>query len=530
MFLFSVSEMKAIDQMAIDKYGISSSELMENAAHAVCRLILSKFDKNTTIGIVCGKGNNGGDGLALARLLSEKHNFAHVSIFLIFHPGEFSKETSFQWHKINPRYVKIFGAKDLDKLKDSEVIIDALLGIGLKNDVEEPLKSIVQKMNEAHKKIISIDVPSGLDADTAEPHGIAVHADMTITLGGVKTGLSLHAASSYVGELHVDSIGIPQALLRSNKKILKAENLRQFLTEKNIQTHKGREGHVFCIGGTREKEGAIEMTALGALRVGCGLSTIMSFAKLSHVPLPVMYEKLGFFWKRKLASVIPSLSSRALRKNPRKSSSGQAPALASPKHCEGGRDPIIALGPGLGTSKRAQKLTQFIIEKFEGHLVIDADGLNCLSDIPASPVIASLQSRCGNLPILTPHPGEFSRLTHYAVSEIQKHRAELALEYASRWGAILVLKGAGTVIASPHHPEAFINPTGNPGMASAGMGDVLTGIIAGFCARGLKPYEAAQLSVYVHGYAADLVKKETGNFGILATDVISNLSKALSSL
>ncbi len=498
MNLYTSQEMKKIDRDALNQFDISAETLMERAGCEIAEIVASHYPKHPPVGIVCGRGNNGGDGFVTARYLIDR-GFQSVAVFLLTRVEELKGTALTHFKKLNLEKIKVFDSSELENLKTDSIIIDAIFGTGLEEEVVDPYRQVIHFINALQKEVISIDIPSGLSGDTGEPLGCAIRAKMTVALGGAKVGTVLNQASPYVGQLYVRDIGIPLSLLKSNKKLLTKERVKNLIPKRDAQAHKNQFGHVLSLGGSQGMEGAIEMAALSALRVGCGLSSIASFTKLKNPPLEIMCHKLPFlFWKRRLRKILAD-------KN------------------------VLALGPGLGQSRRATSLIHFLLKEFHGSMVIDADALNILSILQKNPNMIQKIKNLPKKPVLTPHPGEFSRLTHYTKQEIEKNRIDLAAEFSKKWNAILVLKGSGTVIAEPGG-EIWINPTGNPGMASAGMGDVLTGIIAGFIAQGLSSYEAAELGVYLHGLTGDVLKKEKGDAGLIATDIIQKLPETLSSL
>src|SRR3989338_4730113 len=494
MNLYTNEEMRAIDRDAMARYGIAGAVLMDNAGKAVAHLIAEYYSSDTVVGIVCGKGNNGGDGFATAHHLSSM-GFKKIVIILLPHKDEIRGDALNHFEKIDAHKISIKTHDDIHVLKDCQLIVDAILGTGLKEEVREPFRAVIHFINALQKQVISIDVPSGLSSDTGEVLGTCIRAHATVTLAGAKVGCVLHQAAPYVGHLHMKDIGIPAVLLRSNKKLLEKKNVQSLIPMRAIDAHKGSFGHVLSIGSAPGMPGAIQMSALAALRIGCGVSTIAHLAQIDRPALELISYKLGFLWKRKLKKLLKEKQA-------------------------------LALGPGLGVSWKAKKMVHYILKNFQGPLVVDADALNSISEMKnGNEIIHFLQQRKTEA-VFTPHPGEFSRLTHYSTAEVQKHRTEYAQEFAHKWNVVLVLKGSGTVIASPRG-ETFINPTGNPGMASAGMGDVLTGMIAGLLAQVLKPLQAAELGVYLHGFIGDRLKDEKGVAGLLASDLMSKIPESL---
>ncbi len=494
MNLYTNEEMRAVDRESMARYGISGITLMDNAGLAVAEFIAAHYSHELPVGIVCGKGNNGGDGFSTAQHLS-RIGFQKVIVILLIEKEEIRGDALHHFEKLDTSKISIKTHKDIHVLKECHVIVDAILGTGLKEEVREPFKAVIHFINALQKQVVSIDVPSGLSSDTGEVLGTCIRAHATVTLAGIKMGTILNQAAPYVGHLHLKDIGVPGALLKSNKKLVEKKYVQSLIPARAIDTHKGSFGHVLSIGSAPGMAGAIQMSALAALRIGCGVSTIAHLAQLKQPALELMSYRLGFFWKRKLKKILKDKSA-------------------------------VSIGPGIGVSWKAKKIFLYVLKKYQGPLVVDADALNCLSEIKNNDDIIDFLHHRNSEAVFTPHPGEFSRLTHYSREEVQKHRVELALEFARKWNVILVLKGSGTVIASPRG-EAFINPTGNPGMASAGMGDVLTGMIAGLLAQGLKPLQAAQLGVYLHGFIGDQLKNEHGIAGLLASDLISKIPEGL---
>lgn len=494
MNLYTNEEMRAIDRDAMSRYGIAGTTLMDNAGRAIASFIAEHYSKDTQVAVVCGKGNNGGDGFACAHHLSNM-GFRKIIVILLPHKEEIRGDALYHFEKIDLNKISIKTHDEIHVLKDCQLIVDAILGTGLKEEVREPYRAIIHFINAIQKQVVSIDVPSGLSSDTGEVLGTCIRAHATVTLAGMKVGVVLNQAAAYVGHLHIKDIGIPSALLKSGKKLLEKKYIQSLIPSRAISAHKGSFGHVLSIGSAPGMPGAVQMSALASLRVGCGISSIAHLVAIERPAMELISFKLGFLWKRKLKKILKNKST-------------------------------VALGPGLGVSWKAKKIVRYILKNFSGPLVVDADALNCLSEMKNNnEIIDFLHQRKGEA-IFTPHPGEFARLTHYETAHVQKNRTNYALECAKKWNVILVLKGSGTVIATPHG-EAFINPTGNPGMASGGMGDVLTGMISGLLAQGLKPLQAAQLGVYLHGFIGDHLRDEKGAAGLLASDLIAKIPESL---
>jgi NAD(P)H-hydrate epimerase len=386
-----------------------------------------------------------------------------------------------------------------------DIIIDALFGTGLSRPVEGAAIEAIEAVNRSGKWVLALDIPSGLSADTGEPLGIAVKADVTVTMGRPKIGLIQPQAASYVGRLEVADIGIPARVyesLGSRIHWVTGADIRPLFARRGADTHKGTYGHVLLIGGSESKPGAILLAGKSALRTGAGLATVAlpdkAFRKFPKNFLELMYEPL------------PSLRDGTMARK----------AWAKvPKILEG--KGALAIGPGLGVNADTRAIVRDAVLKTKIPLVLDADALNVLD-----PDDLKKRKRPA---ILTPHPGEMARLTGLTTARIQKDRVAAARDFATKHGVVVVLKGFRTVVAMPSG-EVFINSTGNPGMATAGMGDVLTGVIGSLLAQGMGPEKAAIAGVFLHGRAGDRVAERLGDRGLLATDVIDEIPHVIKEL
>jgi NAD(P)H-hydrate epimerase len=425
--------------------------------------------------VAAGKGNNGGDGRIVARLLEGVAR--------------------------DVRLLEIGGKLP----SNADVIVDALFGTGLSRPVEGHAKASIEAINRSKKWVLSIDIPSGLSADTGEVLGAAVRADITVTMGRPKLGLVLPQAAPYVGRLEVVDIGIPNEVydsLGSRTHWVTAGDVKPWFVPRTPDTHKGTYGHILMIGGSETKPGSILLAGKAGLRTGAGLATIAlpdkAFRKFPKNFLELMYE--------------PVPSSRQGTFAP-KSWTRIAKILK-------GKDAVM-IGPGMGVNADTKALVRQAVLKIDPPLVLDADALNALMP-------ADLKKRKSPT-ILTPHPGEMARLTGVSTAKIQKNRIDAARDFAKRYVAIVVLKGFRTVIATPSG-SVFVNSTGNPGMATAGMGDVLTGVIASLIAQGLEPEKAAVAGVFLHGRAGDRVAERLGDRGLLASDAIEEIPQTIREL
>lgn len=490
MKVATAAEMKLIDRLAQEDYLIPGAVLMERAALALRQVIRERFELiGQKIYIFCGKGNNGGDGLALARLLAETS--AEVTVVLAFEPSQFSGLALQNLSSAAKFGLRIIGWQDLSpsELGAADLIVDAMLGTGATGAPRGAVASLIALINESKKPVIAVDIPSGVNTDTGSISDVVVKASITVTFGIPKPGLLVYPGAEACGELIIDPIGFPPALLGSNTlKInwLTAKSVRDLLPRRSPTAHKGSCGHVLVIGGAVGMTGAVALSSLGALRAGAGLVTAGIQAENFFPEKPA--EVMTLSWDR----ILDLLDKAA----------------------------AVVFGPGAFTGEPSRKLLKELLARSKRPLVIDADGLNLLA-------AQSIDLRRLDLPIiLTPHPGEMSRLSGLPVAEIQENRIEVARRFAKELGVTLVLKGARSIIADSDG-NIFINPTGNPGMATAGMGDALAGIIGGLLAQGMAPTEAAACGAYLHGLAGDLAVQRYGPAGIITTDLLSEYPVAV---
>jgi NAD(P)H-hydrate epimerase len=535
MKVVTANEMRRIDQQTIEDIGIPGMVLMEHAGTAVVRAIQSHFPNCKRIGIFVGKGNNGGDGLVIARQLS--HIGQSVQIFLVSPPDRFIGDalTNLQIvQNLKLPIEHIFSETALEamegKIAACDLIVDAIFGTGLRRAVRGDIAAVIERINAIQRPVIAIDLPSGLAADTGLAEGACIHADYTVTIGLPKRGLLLYPGAELTGQLEVADIGFPE-------RVINAQNIRVNWTQPIAKTgashtevsewipprprhsHKGTYGRVFVVAGSTGMTGAAALGCEAALRVGAGLVTLgipkslnpILEVKLSEVmtlPLPETPEgSLAFAAKSQILDFVERTSS------------------------------ILAIGPGLSQHPETVKLIHSLIRENRNPVVIDADGLNALSqgemtaESPRATVKALLSSLTAPA-VLTPHPGEMARLIGSRPRELEQDRIGIAQQFApelsntSEQDITLVLKGAPTVIAGADG-EVWLNSTGNPGMATAGMGDVLTGVIAGLIAQGVSSFNAAVLGVYLHGLAGDIVAQSLGMHGLMAGDVLNAIPKAI---
>jgi len=512
MELVTAAEMRELDRAAIKGRKIPSLRLMENAGNAVAREMERRFGslRGKTVTIVSGKGQNGGDGLVVARLLRQKGCKARVA--LLTAPSALKGDAAAnlkRFQRAGGRCHAIDTDANLTAvlgplLQTSDLLVDAIFGTGLNAPVKGVAASAIDRMNASSRPIVAIDLPSGLDADTGTVLGTAVTATLTVTLARPKRGLYLGVGPNYAGVICVADIGIPTDLIATAKipvTLLDAASIRSLLPIRHRTAHKGTFGHAGLIAGSAGKTGAAAMAAMAALRVGAGLVTVATPRSVSDVLEAKLLEAMTF--------PAPETEARTLSKQALES----LRAFAADKTA-------LAIGPGIGTHPDTQTLVHNLLVEVNKPMVLDADGINAVAGH------REMLSRAGGPLILTPHPGEMARLLGITSAEVQRDRLGMAARLAREQHVCVVLKGAGTIVAGPDGRLA-VNSTGNPGMATAGTGDVLTGIITGLLAQGLSAWDAACAGVYLHGLAGDLAASEQGEMGLIAGDVIQAIPWAL---
>jgi NAD(P)H-hydrate epimerase len=511
MFILTAKEMQQADRQAIERYGIPSVVLMENAAGVVMDVLMKRYPKAQRVIVLCGKGNNGGDGLAVARLLHNKGLGVDVFLFAPFKDLQGDAKTNLgiaQKMGVPIQTIKTsqqFG-EQLPALASADLLVDALFGTGLEHPLEGLWEEVVETLNAVNTPVLAVDIPSGLDASSAEVIGPVVAADATVTFAALKLAHIFPPAAPYCGEVVVGDIGIPNEVMEglSTLRLATPEELMHFLPERPEDSHKGRFGHVAAVCGSMEKPGAAAMTCLGALKCGSGLATAASVPEVLAAVAHHSYETMGL----KLDATSEGTVSRK-----------GLPRLLSFLQ---DKDALV-VGPGLST---VPETAEFILELVQTSLlplVLDADGLNAFAGK------AHLLKKRAAPMVLTPHPGELARLLGCSADEIQKDRVKAVQELADVTGAVSVLKGHLTLTASPAG-AVWVNTTGNAGMATGGMGDVLSGMIGSFLGQGIPAGKAAVLGVFLHGLAADLAVAKSGPASLLPRDVLEALPEAFRTL
>lgn len=515
MKVLTAAEMREVDRLTTKDCRVPSLRLMENAGKSVAEFIQAQLSdwKRRRVIVLCGKGNNGGDGFVCARYL--KKMGAGVSVYLIGKARDVKGDAFVnlkRWKSMGKLIVEVPSEKrGFLAFQNGDLIVDALLGTGIRGPLEGPLAEVVRAVNEHASGcvVVAVDIPSGLNADTGDAPGPVVVADYTVTFTAPKPGLLLGAGPEHAGHLVVREIGSPQTLIeeigKGNLRWGEPRDFAPFAVPRRASGHKGDYGHVLVVAGSVGKSGAAILAGTAALRVGAGLVTVATPEPVlpivaAHTP-EIMTEPLA-------ATVTGTVSERCLEGN-----------LFS-RILEGKR--ALAIGPGLTTQAETQSFVRSVVGARETTpILLDADGLNAFAGRGRE-----LAQPKGLLAV-TPHPGEMARLLGCSTQDVQGHRIDVALRAAADWNACVVLKGHQTVIASPDN-RAWVNSTGNPGMGTGGTGDVLTGILAGLTAQyGVRSWPAMlAFGVYLHGLAGDIAYAETGRAPLMATDLISCLPRA----
>jgi hydroxyethylthiazole kinase-like uncharacterized protein yjeF len=509
MKLVTAEHMRELDRRTIEDLGVASLVLMENAGRSTYQILRREFPGLTgPVVVLAGRGNNGGDGFVVARYLA--NDGIPVIVFLVAARDQVRGDALVNLKILEKLDVEIEEILGEDRLNDvlhhmsrAGLVVDALLGTGLNSPVRGLFAEVIDRVNRTRTKVLAVDIPSGLSADTGDPLGLAVKADVTVTYGFPKIGQILPPGRDLVGRLWQVDISIPPDLAGdAATELAEAAGMRTLLPARPFASHKGTFGHLVVVAGSEGKTGAATLSSEAALRTGAGLVTLAVPASL----LDILAVKLTE------AMTLPLPEAEGAR------ALGEA-ALSPLNDFLGGKT-AVALGPGLGTHPETQALVRTLVRDCPLPMVVDADGLNALAGH-----LEVLKNSAGPR-ILTPHPGEMARLLGATPKEVQSRRLDTAREVATAHGVWVVLKGAQTVVAEPGG-HLSLNPTGNPVLASGGTGDVLTGLIGGFLAQRVPPWDAARLGVYLHGLTANYLAEVIGPRGHLAGDLIASFPELL---
>jgi NAD(P)H-hydrate epimerase len=506
--IVTAEQMRELDRKAVEERGVPGLTLMENAGRAVADAAyrMTEGHPERPIVILCGRGNNGGDGFVAARHLADMGRT--VRVLLAAARGDVTGDAKENLQRLDgggiPAEEITEGEAAGAYLNHSSLVVDALLGTGLSGKVRGLPGKLIEVINDSGRPVLAVDIPSGLDADTGEPLGMAVRATETVTMGLPKLGMVLHPGVDHVGRMVVAEIGFPPDLIAGSSyaaDLTDRQWVRMLLPDRRRSANKGDFGRVLVIAGSMGMTGAATLCAEAAMRVGAGLVTVGCPASLNDIlevklteamtlPLPETYDR--------------SLDTRAL------SMILERAEWAS----------VLAIGPGISRQPETAVLVRRLVARVDRPIVIDADGLNALAD-------ASVLLEGEHAPaILTPHPGEMGRLMGVPTEKVQARRGYFAEAAANRYRSVILLKGACSLIAEPGR-QLVVNPTGNPGMATGGTGDVLTGTVAGLVAQGLLPFEAAAAGAYLHGLAGDIAARRVGEASLIAGDVVAALPQAI---
>jgi len=521
MKALTAAEMHEVDRLTAERHGIPSLQLMENAGGSVFDYLRSSQGDAVAsrASVLCGKGNNGGDGFVVARLLQESGLKPCVCLFADPQSLRGEAAENFLRLKKSGADIRIIPNPDgwqatRDELAKSRVIVDALLGTGLKGPVEGLLASVITDVNRMSRDatairpdaVVAVDTPSGLPADGGPAAGPVIRAHATVTFTAPKLGQLVSKDAASCGKLLVREIGSPRELIeqvgKSSVRWIEPEEFRDLPLIRKADSHKGSFGHVLIVAGSRGKTGAAILAGRGALRVGAGLVTIAT----ADAVLPIVASAQPEFMTEPLfATKLGTISAANLK-------AGRFSALAKNKT-------LLAIGPGLGTHVETQRFVRSLVQKAEQPLLLDADGLNAFTGRAKD-----LAKRKSHLFALTPHPGEMARLCGVSNDKVQSDRLGIALKSARAWNAHVILKGFHSILATPDG-RAFVNTTGNPGMAKGGSGDVLTGILAGMTAQfGSAHWERAlALGIHLHGLAGDDATVSRAEASLLSGEIAEHL-------
>jgi ADP-dependent NAD(P)H-hydrate dehydratase / NAD(P)H-hydrate epimerase len=506
MRIVSAAEMREIDRVTSERFGVPSLTLMENAGTAIADLVISNYSSGR-VGVICGKGNNGGDGFVLARKLHEAGR--GVSLVLLAEASEIRGDAAVMFQRMPIAAVVVRSAADLDSdearaVFASDLLIDAILGTGFRPPVTGLYAEAIRRINAARAPVVAVDIPSGADADVmGSQTGAVARANAIVTFTAPRPAHAFGQLTA--GPTILAPIGSPEEAITSKLglNVITPGEIAALLAPRRPDANKGSFGHVLVVGGSLGKAGAAAMAGMSALRVGAGLSTIATaksvLATVAGFHPELMTEPLE-------ETDAGTISMRALEY-------GRFDSIVKGKN-------VLAVGPGISRNPDTAGFVHTIIDKYPQPMVIDADGLNAFEGK------AERLNGTGRQRVITPHPGEMARLTGRSVPEIQRDRIGIARGFAQEHKLIVVLKGHRTVIASPEG-DVWVNTTGNPGMATGGTGDILTGMVAGFMAQNpSRIFEAVLAGVYLHGSAGDVAVESAGEYCLVATDLVKALPEA----
>ena len=504
MKIVSAAEMRAVDRATSERFGVPSLALMENAGTAVAEHVLAHYVAAQRIVVFCGKGNNGGDGFVAARRLHEKGK--SVQVILLANPTELKGDAAVMYSKLPVAATVAHTSEELksDRVRGlpADLYLDAILGTGFKPPVSGLYAEAIAIMNASHTPVVAVDIPSGADADAMSPQkGLVARAHSVITFTAPRPAHMFSRLTD--GPTYVAGIGSPDEVIVSSLRlnVITARDFAPLIAPRPVESNKGNYGHVLIVGGSVGKAGSVAMAGMSALRAGAGLATVAT-------PKSVLPTVAGFH---------PELMTEPLRETVAgsisKTASRRLAELAKGKS-------VLAIGPGISRITETSTMVRALVIKAEIPVVLDADGLNAFEGR------TDKLSGKGRLLVITPHPGEMARLAGCSTADVQKNRLGVARKFARAHDLIVVLKGNRTLVVLPDG-EAWVNTTGNPGMSTGGMGDILTGMVAAMIAQ--NPGNALQAvcaAVHLHGLAGDVMRETVGEHSLIATDLLQGLPEA----
>ena len=511
MKLATSQDMKKIDEMAVNAHGLTIEKLMEAAGEAVARAMEDKWGNlaDKTVAVLCGKGHNGGDGLVAARCLKERK--ASVVAVVVGEPEDLAEETLKQFLKTKAAKVPVLVLVKTEDYKsvqmaldECDLLVDALFGTGLSRAIEGNSRDLIKLARATGKPVTAVDVPSGMSADSGSPLGEVMPAQLTVTFGLPKTGFYTPTGASLTGEVKVADIGFPSELLNASfikQEVTDLSMVQRVLPRYDENTHKGTRGRVLVVAGATGLTGAATLSAYGAQRIGAGLVTVACPESLNDILEVKLTEPM--------TAPVPEVEGGFLSLK----ASGRILHLATNVNA-------VVIGPGIGRHRETGQLLRDLLTKLTVPMVVDADALNLLGG--QIDIFKTLKVPV----ILTPHPGEAAWLLKTTINDVEQNRVKVAKQIAEGYNVVVVLKGRFTIIANPQG-ELRINPTGNRGLATAGTGDVLSGIIGGLVAQRLPAFEAATAGVYLHGLAGEKASRRLGPDGLMAGDLLPLLPRLL---
>ncbi len=498
-----VAEMKDLDRRAADEFGVSEDLLMENAGQAVYFVILQELGiKNNRFAVLCGGGNNGGDGLVVARKIHS--NGGEVKVFLLDDEAKFRGAARNNFEILSRMPIQICRVDSvesvLSELSDFDGIVDAIFGTGLGREVGGKYRDVIQLINSSPGIVFSIDIPSGINGDTGQLMGVAVKADYTVTFGLPKLGNMLYPGYEHCGKLHVSHISFPP-ILYDSQAIKVAINNPVELPERVTDTHKGDYGKALFVAGSSRYLGAPYFSALSFLKAGGGLSYLAA--------------------PKSVSSFLAGKASEIVLVPQKETPSGSIALENKDELLEiSQKADMVIIGPGLSLDNEAQDLVRELTPRINKPLLIDGDGITAIAED-----LVRIRKRKAPT-ILTPHLGEMSRITKKEIGEINRNKIDVLQHTARELGAIIILKGAHSLIGYPDE-TVFINVSGNSGMATAGSGDTLTGTIAAMYGLGVVLEDAVRIGVFIHGFSGDIAAVDKGEDGITAQDILDSIPEAM---